>query len=197
MKECWAEGDLRAYVDRELAPEVMEKIGGHLRECTACQSRYGEIAGRAARVTEWMSALPEVETPLWAPRVVEIAPRRAVWPRAVAVGAVAAGLLLAGILLGRHEEPETAVAPPAAQQPETAAAMKPVLPTPAPEVEHSTPLRTARAVRPPAPRRAAVPQKTYYMALDDEPIEAGVVVRMALDPGAVQADVIVGLDGRA
>ena len=52
------------------------------------------------------------------------------------------------------------------------------------------------------PRKKAVPSKPqpqleYYIALDDEPVEAGIVVRVALDGGRVPADVIVGTDGRA
>jgi hypothetical protein len=38
---------------------------------------------------------------------------------------------------------------------------------------------------------------TQFVALDDEPIDTGVVVRVAVGPNQVQADVIVGPDGRA
>jgi hypothetical protein len=51
-------------------------------------------------------------------------------------------------------------------------------------------LRTRR----PVTRR---PKTDFYLALDDDPIETGLVVRVALDSGAVQADVILGPDGRA
>jgi hypothetical protein len=38
----------------------------------------------------------------------------------------------------------------------------------------------------------------YFLALDDDPIDMGVVMRVALDTGdAVQADVIFDADGRA
>src|SRR5205085_1072274 len=51
-------------------------------------------------------------------------------------------------------------------------------------------------------RRAAVPQETRsaaqpFVALDDEPIETGVVMRVGTESGGFQADVIVGPDGRA
>jgi hypothetical protein len=37
----------------------------------------------------------------------------------------------------------------------------------------------------------------YFLALDDDPIELGVVVRVALDgAAAVQADVVFDADGR-
>jgi hypothetical protein len=37
----------------------------------------------------------------------------------------------------------------------------------------------------------------YYLALDDEPIETGVVMRVALGPAEVPADVIFDQEGRA
>jgi len=50
---------------------------------------------------------------------------------------------------------------------------------------------------PPKPQ----PRVEDYVALDDEPIESGVVVRVSLeagiDGGQVPADVILGPDGRA
>jgi len=38
---------------------------------------------------------------------------------------------------------------------------------------------------------------TSFIALDDEPIETEVIVRVTLDDGLAQADVMVGPDGRA
>ena len=50
-------------------------------------------------------------------------------------------------------------------------------------------------------RRTAPPKPKarveYYVALDDEPIEAGMVVRIGFSGGQVPADVIFGPDGRA
>jgi hypothetical protein len=37
----------------------------------------------------------------------------------------------------------------------------------------------------------------YFLALDDEPIESGVVMRVGVDPGNLQADIVFGPDGRA
>jgi hypothetical protein len=57
------------------------------------------------------------------------------------------------------------------------------------------------AVRP-APRRVrqvrqAAPDLGSFVALDDEPFESGVVIRMDVKPGNVQADIVFGPDGRA
>ena len=35
------------------------------------------------------------------------------------------------------------------------------------------------------------------MALDDEPFESGVIMRVDVNPGNVQADIVFGPDGRA
>jgi len=37
----------------------------------------------------------------------------------------------------------------------------------------------------------------YYLPLDDEPIETGTVMRVGLANGDVQAELILGPDGRA
>jgi hypothetical protein len=54
----------------------------------------------------------------------------------------------------------------------------------------------------PAPRRARrvrrpTPDAAYFVALDDEPFESGVIMRMDVKPGNVQADIVFGPDGRA
>jgi hypothetical protein len=48
-------------------------------------------------------------------------------------------------------------------------------------------------------RQPAKPRATadYYLALDDDPIETGVVMRVALGPAELPADVIFDQDGRA
>jgi hypothetical protein len=70
---------------------------------------------------------------------------------------------------------------------------------------HSAPA-VAKAVAPPAPavhsavhRRAPRPpaQAEEFVRLDDTPIETATVVRISADNGALQADLIVGPDGRA
>jgi hypothetical protein len=55
---------------------------------------------------------------------------------------------------------------------------------------------------PPAPRRArrvrrTAPEPAYFVALDDEPFESGVIMRVDVKPGNVQADIVFGPDGRA
>ena len=57
--DCWAEGGLRAYLDRELPPEEMTRIAIHLGGCAACHARYNELAGRAARVAVLMETLSD------------------------------------------------------------------------------------------------------------------------------------------
>ena len=49
----------------------------------------------------------------------------------------------------------------------------------------------ARRVRRPALEPA------YFVALDDEPFESGVIMRVDVKPGNVQADIVFGHDGRA
>ena len=49
MKECWAEGNLRAYHDGELLSAEMERVAAHLAECPHCEALADEVAGRAAR----------------------------------------------------------------------------------------------------------------------------------------------------
>jgi hypothetical protein len=48
-----------------------------------------------------------------------------------------------------------------------------------------------------APSPAVALQKAEFVALDNEPIDAGLVVRVSLGPNNVQADVIISADGRA
>jgi hypothetical protein len=70
---------------------------------------------------------------------------------------------------------------------------EPVAAPPAPPVE-------VAASEPRVSRRKSAPQKRapkpqYYLALDDQPIETGTVMRVAFESG-IQADVIVDSDGR-
>jgi hypothetical protein len=50
-----------------------------------------------------------------------------------------------------------------------------------------------RRAFPAAPQRATL---AGFVALDDDPIDAGVVMRVALAEGRMQADVIYSQDGR-
>jgi hypothetical protein len=78
----------------------------------------------------------------------------------------------------------------------------PTVETPAPSrpaVEAS--LMTPVAIPAPRVRRPRIQTVSqspvqYYMALDEEPIDTGLVMRVAL-PSGMQADVIVDGDGRA
>jgi hypothetical protein len=186
MRQCVEQGELRAWFDRELPAERAAAVEQHLAECAGCAAAYQAVAARAARVTGWMESLSaDVPMPAAAPR--KPAARPAVW---VAVGALAAGLVLA-VMFARQpgkapiKVPVEAVAvPPAAVQEQPVAATAMSVSAPAARVRR----RAARAAHP-------TPVQ-YYMALDEEPIDTGLVMRVALASG-MQADVIVDGDGRA
>ena len=113
--------------------------------------------------------------------------RRTNWT-GVAV-ALAAGLALAAYLLPDRHPRQVALVPPApapAPRPLAAAAAELSPEPPAPPAP-----RRPRRVRPTAPEPA------YFVALDDEPFESGVIMRMDVKPGNVQADIVFGPDGRA
>jgi hypothetical protein len=141
MKDCCTTGDLRAYVDRELAPGETALLEAHIESCEACTRRLREISERAERVSAMLGEL--AAAPVTArPRVVRQ------WPKRAAALAIAASLALVFLA-----------------------------PKPAP------PPKTAQVARP-------------FIALDNEPIETGMVVRVAFGPDQVQADVIITPDGR-
>jgi anti-sigma factor RsiW len=192
MKECWDEGGLRAYFDREMPPEEMTRIAVHLGACGDCHTRYNEVAARAARVSSMMGALAPETLPL---RVARSPRRRWVRPAASGALALAAAIALAFVLIPRRAvEPQPVAAPPVehVHRPIQAEATPTEIEPPA--AAHSAPARVARAKS--APRPKAV-QTDYYLALDDEPIDVGVVMRVALDSAAaVQADVIFDAEGR-
>ena len=179
MTGCLQEGDWRAYLDGEL-PD-MAGAGEHLTVCAACREVYEEIAGRASRVASLMMDLEAAPVPM-----VRKAARRPVRAWVTAGMAVAAALAAAFVLAPQRVQ--TVEAPTMARRaPEPAAAP----PAPPVEVAVSEPkVSRSRVVR---PRRAPRPQ--YYLALDDQPIETGTVMRVAFESG-IQADVIVDSDGR-
>ena len=184
MKQCWSEGELRAYLDCELPPRDMERIAAHLKTCGMCGYLCADLANRAQRLDAWMEALPKPEPVACLPR----APRRA--PASGWLGAAAgiAAAAVIGVALWPNAKPKIAVTP--APVIRTAPA-PPELPAP-PAVKPAI-IQPAPRVAPPKPR----PQIQYYFALDNEPIETGLVVRVSLDDGQIPADVIVGPDGRA
>ncbi len=182
MSECWDEGGLRAYFDRELTSEDLSRIAAHIGVCAECHARYNELAARAVRVSSMMSALGVA---------VQIAPmpapfrRRWVQPVAAAL-ALAAATALAFVLVPRHSAPPPPVAAPHVRRVE-----RPIQAEASPA---AAPVKVARAKSTHHPKPA---ETDYYLALDDEPIDMGVVMRVALDSAAsVQADVIFDAEGR-
>jgi anti-sigma factor RsiW len=183
MKDCWAEGDLRAYLDRELAPEEMERATAHLAECPECNEKFEAVSARAGRVSKFMDALAEPALPVLAAK----RPARGNWRWAAAALAAAAAIVLA-ILVSPHPAPRTdraieATAPRIVQPAESAPVVH--------EAAVRTKLTPRRTGRPPANRTET------FIALDSEPFEAGWVVRMALGPDQIPADVVFSADGRA
>jgi hypothetical protein len=185
MSQCWSEGALRTYLDRELPQPDMELVAAHLAECAECAGMSRNLAASAARVAVWMDALPEPEMAV---------PRRAT-PRRRWMGlalAIAAGLAVAAMVLPRHKDvvaapaPSVVLAPPAAVVADAAA----------PSAPRITAIAAARRrIRQPKLRLPTVNNR--FLALDDEPIETGVIMRVGVEPGNVQADIVFGQDGRA
>ena len=148
MSHCLEEGDLRAYLDRELPGPDRDRAAAHLAECGECDALLREIEARAERVATALSSLADGIAPARPTPVVK--PAR-LWPRWTAAAAVAAGLALI--------------------------------------------LASPKAAPPQAPVVAA--EHKDFVALDNEPIDAGLVVRVSFGPNNVQADVIMSADGRA
>jgi anti-sigma factor RsiW len=192
MTPCWTEGELRAFIDRELPPETIERISSHLEECSACGDLWSELAGRAGRVSALMSVLGDSRSPA-VPIPVRARPVR----RWIALGLAAAAALLLGILaIPKHPQtvPGMPAASPAATEQSQWNVLEPVAPAPSLAVAPRARTVSARPVRkPPAPR--AQPDEPF-LPLDDEPIETGVIMRVELGPRQVPADVIIGPDGR-
>jgi hypothetical protein len=187
MTQCWPEGALRAYLDRELPTEDMQRVAAHLGDCTVCDGLCTELAARAAHVSALLELLPEWSVAAM-PRAATPAMRRATWV-GIAV-ALAAGLALAAYLMpDRH--PREAVALPA-----------PVPALAAPPMAATVATTTPAPAGPPAPRRPrrvrpTAPEPAYFVALDDEPFDSGVIMRVGVKPGNLRADIVFGPDGRA
>jgi anti-sigma factor RsiW len=187
MSECWDEGGLRAYFDRELPPEDLSRVAAHIGACAECHARYNELAARAVRVSSMMSAL---EAGPRAPAAVPAPSRRWVWPAAAAALALAAAAALAFVLVPKRVTP-------APLRPVSAPQVRRVERPIQAEAEAAPAAAPAKVVRGRSTRRAKSPETDYYLALDDEPIDTGVVMRVALDSAAaVQADVIFDAEGR-
>ena len=183
MRHCWSEGALRAYLDRELPPEDMERAAAHLGECPQCEARRAELAGRAARVSGLMDALPQPDRVTSRPPITR-QPRMA-WQWAAAAMVLAAAAVVVFVLAPKPVAPVAPVVmPPVSSAPPRPANAESLVQATAPRHSKHQPARL-RVVA------------DYYLALDDEPIETGVVMRVALGPTEVPADVIFDQAGRA
>lgn len=191
MTECWSEGALRAYLDRELATEDMQKVAAHLGECPICDGLCTELAARAAHVSALMDVLPEWTATAGRPQVVTRPRWRLSW---VSIAVAVAACLALAVYLRPERNSRVAVAPPVpvyvpgpaapvpAQATEVAVVVAPP-PRPVP--------RRARSVRRP------IEEPNEFVALDNEPFESGIIMRVGMKPGNVQADIVFGPDGRA
>jgi len=194
MSRCWPEGELRAWLDRELPEADGAALERHVAECAACTATLQMLRARAERVGLLMDSLAEAVEPrpvAVMPAVMARRPRRA-WLWSGLAAGLAAGVTLAFILAPWHRARPVLPAPQRAlvSTPVTDRGPGVVAPKPASQI-----------ARIPSPRRPAakpVPRDDgeYYLALDDEPIETGVVMRVALE-GNLQADVIFDSQGRA
>jgi anti-sigma factor RsiW len=173
MTECWSEGELRAYLDRELPAETLRQVALHLAECTECGRVAAELERRAGFVSRLMS-----ESEPAAP--VKRASHGRRWMAAAL--AIAAGLAIAAVLIPKRTEPPNPVSEASRTVVEPAGALV-------------RPARRPVRRSPPAARLAAA-KDDGFVRLDDEPFETGVIVRVALGPQQVPADVIFGSDGR-
>ena len=185
MTQCWSEGELRAYLDGELPSRDMDRAGAHLRECDACGRLLAELEVRAERVAGCIQALPEPLAPIRVPLVPRRAPAARRWVAGVA--GLAAALVLGALFAPRRVDKAVMLPPPQAPARTTPAAPPAAV---KPAIIRRLPRKHQAAPKP-------KPQIQYYVALDDEPIETGLVVRVGLNGGQVPADVIVGPDGRA
>lgn len=194
-QQCIAEGDLRAWLDRELEPAGMLAVETHLKDCADCLALSETLSARATMVMSALIDLPVIcraPAPAARPWKIMAGWRWAFW----LAPAAALAALLTFVALPRPKPdagPVAAVAhPPQVETPVAASHPPPVVDA----VPHRVP---RRAVVPPAvtPVNTASGRSNHFVALDDEPIETGVVVRVGTESGGFQADVIVGPDGRA
>jgi hypothetical protein len=169
----------------------MEALRGHLAECADCARVSAALSQRVARISTLMGDLGEEmlsHVPVRARRGSD-APS---WRWIGVPAALAAAVTLAFVLAS----PRTPPVPPRAIV--AASRVSPALAAPQSATASGKPVPAV-----PAHRRRPAPQRTqqgasgeYYLALDDEPIETGVVMRVALGGGDLQADVIFDSQGR-
>ena len=186
MTNCWSEGALRAWLDRELPAEDMKSVGAHLRECSACDALCTELAGRTARVFAQLEMLPEAAVAM---RPGALPVRRASrWMWTGAAVALAAGLAVASFILPEKPQPAPLARALIRQAPLTS--LVPLEPEPAAPESRPVAARVHRH------RRTSAQTPDYFVALDDEPIESGVIMRVAVQPGNAQADIVFVPGGR-
>ena len=190
MTQCWPEGALRAYLDGELPADDMQRAAAHLGECTVCDGLCTELAARAAHVAALMELLPEPCGALPWPAIPARAPRRRWRNWAGAAVALAACLALAAYLMQDRRPREAVVQPAPAPPPVAETTVQVVTPVPVGPVEPVAARRPRRV-------RQTAPEPAYFVALDDEPFESGVIMRVDVKPGNVQADILFGPDGHA
>ena len=89
MKRCETEGDLRAYLDRELPGPDRDRVAAHLADCGECDLLFREISARAERVATALSALADGIAPA---RMKPAVAKVRAWPRWIAAVGMAAGL---------------------------------------------------------------------------------------------------------
>lgn len=192
---CCSEGDLRTWLDGELDVAAAEQVAAHLAQCPACEAMRQELAARAMRVADLMAdlALPaSVPMPRRQPER-----SRSTWRWVVPVAALAAAVILAVMVFpNRRAVPKnSAVQVAASAHPNPAPSL-----TQPPAVSVSHPMlksRGRRVVAHASTQSSKPVVQEGFQALDDEPFETGVIMRVGSPSGDIQADVIVGPDGRA
>ena len=194
MTQCWPEGALRAYLDRELSPEDIQRAAAHLKECTVCDGLCRELAARAARVAGLVDLLPELEAetlhvPARMPSIAVSVRPRIGWVGAAV--ALAAGLGVVAYLVPQRQSGPVVVV---------------TAPPPVPVGGEHGGFRAGAGAGDGGPAGTessarghanGVRMRGDFVALDDEPFESGVIMRVAITPGKAQADIVFGPDGRA
>lgn len=198
MTQCWSEGELRAYLDRELPARDVERVAEHLKNCEACGGLWAELARRAARIASLLEVLPEPLPPSKVPALPRSPNHTGRW---MTVAGLAATLALAVVTASLRSRPGAKPVEAKSAWVPQAHVLVPNVPLPDGRgSELAIPSRDRRgavAVRRVISPKPKPPLVEDYVALDDEPIEAGVVVRVGFNGGRVPADVIFGPDGRA
>lgn len=192
MNPCLQEGDWRAYLDGELPAEELARAGEHLERCETCRGVHRALASRAAMVSGLMMNLETPPVAMPRPAAAR-STRKWVVAGLAAAALVAAALVLAPSRVQTVEAPEIAPRVADVRPPEKAPVGQDVAPVaPKPVEIKAEPVHRL-------PRGRAVPARAqsaqYFLALDEEPIETGTVMRVTLANG-IEADVIVDGDGR-